>query len=792
MRVPPPHSLRIDRSALLRDLAERLQERAPGAIPRDPTSPAWLVLEEAAWMVETLSDQLDQYPWAVVQQLAHLLGVSLRPARPAVGVVAVQALSDGDIVAPPGRTPWRFVTLQSERRGLVEFELAEPTVPVVPARVAGLSRWHAGELWRAIPGDGGALPNQVAWVASLTQARVFAREVFEYRLVTSEPGALAADLRGAVERLLAERAPGWLRFEVSEVARAVVLRVVLDPAVAFEGVTDTEAGDVVGTWRALDDSTWTPPVRVADHPVLPGAVRGTRPLRTDDGALLVPGVPSNMLRNELLVRDARPAPDDVPQGIWRALVHMERKLAPLRPEVRRGVSPPAPGEPAWVDAALRGGGWFRITSTADRSFAHVVVEPARRGRTLRVAWAHEGTEDRPIEAFAVLPDSGMLPEPLPSTAAWSLVLPDPSTGRMVRVQAVTIDVPPGAEGVVTAVDGPARGLFLNAALVVNAPRIDDGRSATVERAVPDALSLMHEDVITREVLSDLADSGVSEGAARWLRALPVARFDVSDDEPILDYEGVGVDAADGTVTLLAPDASGQVRRLRRGQEVVLRWYRRTDGEGGNVDRGAISFVEQGPSVRPRLTGVTNPLPTAWGADREASEEAVRRVFGPPAGVPVTPADWEREILVSLGARARGWRVRVWGHAERALVASACWPVDGVDPETRALRDALAYAGPDTLLVAVGNDAGPPSPADLAWSREAIAALVSRWSVRLPAVRAAIVTPMHVLRLRGTADGPTPTHALRGLEGVLSDASGRSAPVPDVDLLLNAVVVGVGP
>ena len=68
MRVPPPGLLKVDRGLLLQDVRERLAERIPhyANLDQDPTDPGWLLLEQAAWLVELLSEQLDAYPYAAV------------------------------------------------------------------------------------------------------------------------------------------------------------------------------------------------------------------------------------------------------------------------------------------------------------------------------------------------------------------------------------------------------------------------------------------------------------------------------------------------------------------------------------------------------------------------------------------------------------------------------------------------------------------------------------------------------------------------------------------------------
>ena len=55
MRVPPPNLLKIEKDNLLEDVRSKLSEKYPDyAAPEDgdATDPAWVILEQAAWLVE--------------------------------------------------------------------------------------------------------------------------------------------------------------------------------------------------------------------------------------------------------------------------------------------------------------------------------------------------------------------------------------------------------------------------------------------------------------------------------------------------------------------------------------------------------------------------------------------------------------------------------------------------------------------------------------------------------------------------------------------------------------------
>ena len=118
MRVPPPNLLKIEKDNLLEDVRSKLSEKYPDyAAPEDgdATDPAWVILEQAAWLVDLLSGQLDQYPYSMVQEFVHLMGGQLSPAVPSLGVMIANPLEAGEVTLDPQTTsPWRFFTLQTE------------------------------------------------------------------------------------------------------------------------------------------------------------------------------------------------------------------------------------------------------------------------------------------------------------------------------------------------------------------------------------------------------------------------------------------------------------------------------------------------------------------------------------------------------------------------------------------------------------------------------------------------------------------------------------------------------
>jgi hypothetical protein len=174
------------------------------------------------------------------------------------------------------------------------------------------------------------------------------------------------------------------------------------------------------------------------------------------------------------------------------------------------------------------------------------------------------------------------------------------------------------------------------------------------------------------------------------------------------------------------------------------------------------------------------------------------MFSPTSDIPVVPGDWEQAIRRELGARGRGWVVRCWGHTERSLLSTACWPLDTPDddPETRRFVAALASAGPETLTVVLGPETGLLSMAELDAARRAVQGLIDRVRRRVPTIQRAVVTRLWPLRLHatqaGTAKFPLPSFSGTELldQGELEDPTGRRLSPSTASLMLNAAVVEV--
>ncbi|MFH1466861.1 MAG: hypothetical protein ABIO70_20930 [Pseudomonadota bacterium] len=812
MRIPPPQLLKLNAADLLEDVRERLAEALPGYAdgPDDPTDPAWLVLEQVAWMVEILSEQLDSYPFSVVQHFVRMMGGELLPARPAVGVVVALPAGPGRMVQDPARpAPWRFFTPQTEAAEAVEFVPVEREVSLRPGSLLPLHLLQGGEIFRAGANKPGAGATAlVAWRGPVRPSLVFQRERIRYVVTTGGAEALVEALKGAVATLEARKL-GWLRLSVEQPRPdTVVIEARPDPNTAFADAVPTGVwggGDLVIDWNTLDDCAWTPPIRIRDHHLVPLRLRGGRPMPGPrEGSLLLPHMPENLPVEGLLVPKAAPMPGVAVEAIWRTLTNLDTKLTPLQPTIERSLLPPEDEGTRvdWVQPVLQAGLWDRLANGPERTLACVELPPgSREAGTLRLGLV---LEQRPgVRAPAVLvyatPAKGRMPRtPLPHRVAWSLPLP-PAGGREGLVDLVALDVPveDDTARLILAADGPVQAVMLNPLMVVNAPAIQDGRSVEVNRNVPEGASMLFGDLVTPQVVRRLLEAPLPPQAARQLELLPLARFPVAHQAAIVDWAGLRVDATAGEATMNAPDEEGQQRTLRPGAQVQFEWYRRTDGTRAHVAAGAIRFAEQGGGAEPLLVEVHNPLPTFHGVDAETPEAAVDRLFAPTGGTPVLPGDFERLVRQALGARGRGWVVRCWSYPERALVSAALWKPEGAglspDPRVQALERELGAAGPECLLVVLGPPEGGLSDGDLAWARQVVEQHIRRLAERLPVVRRAVVTRYWPLTLRGECLGeavPLPRFDLTGLRGVLEDEQGVREPVPRARLMLNAAVVAI--
>lgn len=815
MRVPEPGSLKIDRHILLQDVRARIAQALPqyAVGEEDPTDPGWLLLEQAAWMVELLSEKLDEYPFAVVQHFVHMMGGNLRPAQPSVGVILADISKDGVVAIDPRRaSPWRFFTPQDEEMDSVEFAPAETDVPLRRASFRAACEIAADELFLVGPSQTSTgLAGSASWRAKRRRSKVFTREEVWFDAVSNNVDALIEAVENAL-KMLEERRIGWLRIKLERVARERIRLVVrIDPSGAFDRTAPggiALGGDLEGDWGMLDGSTWTPSVTIRRHPLLPPHLHDQYPLPGfDEGLILITDVPENFPVVDLLERRASPIPEATVEAIWQTLANLDSRLAPIRPVTQvvfaDPLEEPTDLEPEWVAAALASHAWSELTRSQPRTVYHLTF-PERAVETgrVRVAMVYDlpHTAVLPtLSAFGLNPEVGVDRRVISIKEAWRLPLPPWEEGQaMPTVVAYDLTVHEGQDGVLIATGGEIEAAFVNPLLVINAPAVPDGRSIPIQRNTPAAYAMLYEDLVDRSVMDQLLEEPIPAGAASLLRGLPLAHFQVAEQEPVRDYAGVRLDAAEGTLVVNAPDESGQFRSFRPGARIRLEWYRRTQGARGNRPPGNIRLVEQPVNLAPRIEAVLNPLGTFFGADRETPEGAIDRMFGPSEGTPVMAADYERLIRQVLGHRGRDWLVRCWTYAERALISTAFWPFpepgDEPDVEVRRVQMELANSGPDTLLVVLGPTKSVIDDEDLDWGRRAVQRLVERWSRRMPTLRNAVVTRFWPLRLTIPADAAdllVPTFELEAMQGELVDTMGREANhKPRAVLLLNAAVTAV--
>ena len=812
MRVPPPGSLKLDRRALLRDVRDRLAERLPkfASGETDLTDPGWMLLEQSAWMAEILSGRLDQYPFAVVQHFVRMMGGQLRPAQPAVGVVVVEPSVPGVLKQDPGKPgPCRFFTTQTEASDLIEFVPIDVEVPVRKGWVDSICRIDGGELvLEHHLGDLDGVDAQVGWQTQGQRSGIFDAEQIQFVLATANSKKLVASLEKVIAKM-DERKVGWLRLSIdAETKGQVVVTATIDPASAFaEAAPDGlwSGGDLQGHWGSLDDTNWTPPVLIADHPLLPVRVRGSRPMPgSEENTILLPDVPSGIPVDQLLLRAASPMPDTVTEALWKTLAHQDKSLVPFKPVIRRSYegSGTTDGDPAWVMQALDSGVWNQLAAESHTTVAHIRLHPkSQQAGKVRVGLVLEDASADFASTITIFGEhaEGHVPaEPLEHEVIWRTLVPPPGSRHgMGMVVAVDIVVEKSHSGVIVATGEDTLGVLVNPLLVANMPAVRDGREIRVRRNVPEGVSLLFQDLVTPSVIDQLAEEPIPADTLALVKQFALSHFALKDGDDIDDWRGLDVDPSAGNMTINAPDRDGNMQTIPTGERLKLTWYRRTDGARGNVPAGSIRLVEQEASAKPGLSKVRNPVGSFFGAGRETPEAAADRLFAPAGGTPVLPADFERMVRQALGTRGHGWLVRCWSFAERSLVSSALWPLDEPkkkgDPETIALAKALADAGPDSLLVAVGPRDEVLADEDLDWARKTVQRRIQVLGERLPVIRKAIVTRLWPLTLKTEVDPDglrLPSYDLARCKGELADPKGRSAAPPRAAMFLNAAVVGI--
>ena len=129
------------------------------------------------------------------------------------------------------------------------------------------------------------------------------------------------------------------------------------------------------------------------------------------------------------------------------------------------------------------------------------------------------------------------------------------------------------------------------------------------------------------------------------------------------------------------------------------------------------------------------------------------------------------------------------------MATRLWPMDesglGIDRDQIRLKRSIDNAGPETLLVVLGNQDRVIDDGDLDWARGVIRGLVRKQMDRIPIIKDVIVTKFYPLTLQCTemnADIPLPNFSIDDMKGTVNDTEGNRATLTTGRLLLNAGVV----
>jgi hypothetical protein len=785
VRIASPELLRLDREALLRDTRDRLLARLPtlesGEI--DPTDPGWLLLEQCAWMAEELSLRLDDYPLSVLQQLLSLMGGELLSSLPSIGLVSMEAVDTGVIrSADDGAAPVRLFAPQSETRDQIEFVPLERSVPVRAVRRLRQWSWDGTNVV-AFDGDGRSIRPGQGQLAG-----PFVGEELSISLVGIAGDTISQPLADAVSALQ-ERGIGWLQLEVSPRSTDARARLTIrvDCAAAFAesapgGLTTGEA--LVGQWGCLDESTWGPDVRLADHLGLPAVLRGQVSFPGPrEHTIAFHHIPAGLPVAELLRVPAAPLPGRLAEEVWNTLTRIDPRLARLRPIYSRSLRSQSLLEHPWLQVAVQRGDWWAITDPGPCELIALELAGTPSSERTRLALMLDRPLDAPVEVWALNANATISRLSRPALAEALLNVPGPNGSMLVQVLRIELDQP-AATLLLRCPPGLA-GAFLNPMMVINAPVVQDGRSVTIQRMVAEPIALNEADLVGPDERMRMCRKPLGPDIPMMLARFPLAGFSTSTGRGIGDFHGVQLDARSGELRFNAPDASGNVRELRVGTEVDLDWYRRTDGADGNVAAGEIRLVEQAPSARPRIQSVTNPFPTLGGLDGETEEAARGRLFAPGGASLALPADWERELRTRLGGG--DWRVRAWCHTERALVTTDTWRA--FEPG-QSLAQRLDAAGERTLVLAVAMGERPVSDEERSRAEHHARQLCAEARSRSNRITEVLVVPMTPVWLDGEAEAPIwPTHDTTGLTGELVDADGVRRAVPVDVLLLDAVIEG---
>lgn len=899
MRISQPASLKLSRDTLLHDVVQQLAKRYPEMrdVIDDPADPGWLLLEQAAWIVEQLSEQLDEYPRHAVQHLLHLAGHSLHPAQPALGVTVLETPLAGRIAMFENEHhPVRFFALSTEVEEPVEYVPIEPgTVPMVPGEIVGVYRLESrGDLVRMTHAEDRFFPDtHAAWLETPIPLEALQVEDIHF----SFPVSLRDRLAELMSRYNSEPR-GWmsLAFDGRESANEVGVRwrVGLEnPRVEYFESEETGVQALSFPWRELPlhplrpdqpgDYDYRPPLKLRSEV----AAMGARLVLAANGtARIEVGRGGNFLRQRQvseLVAMARPIPARIAEQFYQTLLVSitdwnERSSLPFEPsktEIFRRLPQAAAATAPWLSAALQNRAWDSLFEGEPADVVHIrladklqpglglrfglvlnrmpqpeplhlqvfalSLSPGGRASMVQLntdALKQDSDEATASKAEAQVRANPQALPPKPPAAGrhgvdgvvsgrtdapavselWRFTWPahmalrsgmhTQDGGMPLEMRCYETNLPPAfhANGLLCVVSRQPlpsgtrpelRGVTLNPLLIANAPLMRDGRAVSLSTSMPESLSLLWGNVVTRDVLRRLEHMSMPETVMGHLRSLPLARVQVPRQAQALeDWVGMGVDPTEGRVVVNAPELEGQRLSLRRGDVVRLLWYRRTDGARANVMSRRVVVCEQSTLAPVPVRRVSNPLPMIGGQDAETSDQGIARLFSAPLRtLPVTSAEFEQWARLQLAELCSGWTLRCWGEAERSLLACDWWVgSEEAAIQVETLQKALTEAGPRALLMVVGLPRQAPAGVDFEKAQQQLLRAWEGLVGRLPTLDTLVVAPFVPLTHETRGGTPlrvspeSPRFDLKGLDGWLLEGR-RVRPVPaHLWFYLNAAIV----
>ena len=281
-------------------------------------------------------------------------------------------------------------------------------------------------------------------------------------------------------------------------------------------------------------------------------------------------MPEGFPLHQILNRSPSPTPRPALEAIWQLVAHANADLLAFKPIIARAFGQGAERDTAtWVRAALGSGQWAQIARRGERTVAPVLLaQPVESASLLRVGAILPALREREaveVEAWTWGAEGKLARRELAPSCVWR-VAGSGGAGAGAEIAGYDVPLAPGDRGVLFGVSGALGGVCLNVALAANTPAVRDGRLWTVQRNVPEPVSLLFQDLVTPEVVQHTLEQPVPAETAARLSALPLAHFSVEDLDGgkgiIRDLRGVAVDPTEGRLTLNAPDSRGEERTLR--------------------------------------------------------------------------------------------------------------------------------------------------------------------------------------------------------------------------------------